>query len=238
MAASLPHQTVDELQTEAMLGRYRIVVVEGPRDVTYLNQWLQEMDVSLGVVSVDGVESSHLYPGTGEFGNRDRVIALARANPELPDVRFVADLDLDENPPDGPPSLMWTDFPSIESYAIAPRILGRLLALANRLPAASPDPSSQHELNRDSIDRLVGALGAILIPLYFIRRAHRAARCVIGVPTELRKFVAGGKANPPTLDTDKIVNHLGLSSPEVPDCKTATIDQVRRRADGHDIARA
>lgn len=237
--SSLPKRTIEELRTEALIGRYRIIVVEGPSDVRHLQQWLPEMGVLASVVSVSEIDTNDLYIDDDEFGNRDRVLRLSESNPDVEDLRFLADLDIFQVPQAYPGSRLYTDFPSLESYALNERILTRLLTMSRRMPTNEGDPASYRQRVSDTIAELVRELAAVLVPLYVVRREHRRVRCEVAVPIDLRKFVDRGGERC-QLDLAKVVRHLGLSEvPDIPEFDSdLTLDTLRPWAYGHDIARA
>ena len=233
-----PRRLVAELETEAMLGRYRILVVEGPSDLAFLQQWLDALDLSIVVVTIDEIDLSEF--GAQAASNREQLIGAAHSFPDAVNVRFLADRDLQVEPlTNSPPTLLLTDFPALESYTLTDSTLKALLFHAKRLPPLDPDLVRRRRQVADSLDKLVEALANFLVPLFYLRRVHTSERSPIEFPKDLRKF---RKAGPPVeLNVTKLISHLQLTvhQSEVPASSEArSCSDLRPHAYGHDVARA
>ncbi|MBN8423114.1 hypothetical protein JF531_01090 [Microbacterium esteraromaticum] len=141
----IPRLRLEELLIEAELTNKRHIIVEGPTDKLFVEGW--SMDVSAAdLVIVTDVESIEIDPGLLYMaglndGNRSRVLVVARhAATQGIDIRCIADRDcghgVDEHSCD---ALLWTDYPSLESYAVDVATLDRanVLGFAGKLPAAA-----------------------------------------------------------------------------------------------------
>lgn len=158
---------VDELFLEIRLTRRKHVVVEGNTDARFLEAWLQDVRGGSRVV-VTPVENIEI-PADGLFdlgltdGNRSRVVFLAySAEQKATDIRCVADRDCGHHVCENQYStLLWTDYPAMESYSVDAKTLDRanLLSFNRRLPSG---------------DELVPALTYALRELFAVRIAHPA----------------------------------------------------------------
>lgn len=141
----LPRMRLDELLLEARLTSKRHIVVEGPSDDRFFRAWATEIDGGEHVV-VTSVERIDVPQETIDAlglndGNRARVVVIAcHADQSSVDLRCVADRDCGHNVADHEyPTLMWTDYPALESYAVDASVLDRanLLSFSEKLPPAS-----------------------------------------------------------------------------------------------------
>lgn len=121
------------------------LVVEGGADARFMRAWLLGLPGGDNVVvtSVDKIDipDAHLILLGLTIGNRGRVIAVAKsADDGNLDIRCVADRDCNQNVEDHKyTTLLWTDFPALESYALDDAVLERanLLSFRGLLPAGS-----------------------------------------------------------------------------------------------------
>lgn len=221
-----------------MVGGCPILVVEGPSDLEYLQQWLDELGLSIVVISIEEIDLAGVCVTSA--GNRDQVIAAASAYAEAEGVRFLADRDLLIGPmTDPPPSLLLTDFPALESYTLTEGTLRRLVVHARELPRLDLNAATRQREQTQAIDRLLEALAAFLVPLYHLRRRHALEAAPTEFPENLRKFRAAGET--PGLDTEKLIRHLGLSKDDEdppPSIAVRSCAELRPHAYGHDVARA
>ena len=159
-----PRQRLSEFVTEVRLTGSKYVVVEGPNDRRFLVQWFESQEDFRSqrppVISVDSLDidaGELLALGLNE-GSRSRVIFVAmRAEQENLDLRCIADLDCGHDVDLFTGStLIWTDFPAIESYGFNAKTLDSLnrLFLGERLPAG---------------DVLLGTMSPMLADLFTVR---------------------------------------------------------------------
>ncbi len=140
-----PRLNLAELLLEISLTSKRHLVVEGASDARFFRAWA--LDIAHGervvVTHVDNIEIGfdELEALRLNDGQRSRAIYVAlRAAESQVDMRSVADRDcghqVDEH---NYATLLWTDFPAIESYAVQEATLNRanLLSFGGRLPEAS-----------------------------------------------------------------------------------------------------
>lgn len=145
MTVHPPRLDLAELFLEISLTSKKHIIVEGRTDENFLKAWLMDIDSSEAVV-VTPVENLEVGPsevlGIGlSDGNRSRVVYVAmRAEKDDVDLRCVADRDCGANVETHKyRQLLWTDYPSIESYALDAATLQRanLLSFNGRLPDGS-----------------------------------------------------------------------------------------------------
>ena len=203
-AMVVPARTPEELSTEAMLGRYLVVVVEGPTDARYLQLWMDELQIRAVAISVTEVDTQ-LYV-SGEFGNRDRVIALAAAASDADCVRFLVDRDTEADPRSDLPALLHTHFPGVGNVC-AVRTCSRASSCGIQSHAAVVRlPPTRATAGRAAVSALTSDLSRILVPLFRLRQAHRSTACEVEFPVDLRRFMTSGSA--PRLDWAKLCRTL------------------------------
>lgn len=233
-----PRRHLDELLTESMIGGYRILLVEGPSDLTHLGAWLSALGIRLAVVAIDSVEVT-MPTGIDEWGNCDRLMHAAHGYPNTDVLRFLIDRDTRSDFADEPYSLLITDFPGLESYALCERVLTSTVLFAKRMNLTSEHPDDREREREQIVRDLVTSLSEYLGPLFAIRRLHREERSAIEFPADLRKFRK--KLPEVGLDIEKVLTHLKLTTP--PEGlqyveRTDSCDVLRPVAYGHDIARS
>jgi hypothetical protein len=166
----LPAQIrLDELILEIRLTSKKHLVVEGNTDARFMRAWLQDVEggARIIVTPVDDIDvpTSGLFELQLPDANRSRVIFVAfAAERESANIRCVADRDCGQDVTSHQYStLIWTDFPAIESYAVDARTFDRanLLSFNQRLPGG---------------DDLLPAISHALRELYAMRLAHPTMR--------------------------------------------------------------
>lgn len=186
------------------------------------------------MISVDEIECQR-PPTVADFGNREKVIALALKHPRIEEVRFLADRDTGCDQPATAESLLYTDFPAIESYCLSESVVRKVMRHVGRLPTASIDPAEREVAAQRAIAALVVTLGRCLPVLFRFRIEHRQRRVSVEFPRDLKKFIRldpGGAC----IDEPKLCAHLAVSAiGETP--LVTTMDTLRPVAYGHDIAR-
>lgn len=142
MVAAPPRIRLDELFLEIQLTARKHIIVEGHTDERFIQAWLQDIRSGESVV-VTQVGSIHVDAADVEQlgfadGNRGRVVLVAvRAAEANVDLRAIADRDCGHHVATHTyPTLCWTDFPALESYALDATTLERanLLSFEGRLP--------------------------------------------------------------------------------------------------------
>lgn len=169
---------------------------------------IEEVDVPTGEVFLLGLND----------GNRSRVIAVAAASSgRSVDIRCVADRDcgsgVDKHDYE---TLLWTDYPGLESYALTPEALGifRELYAGGRLPA---------------VDVLLPELARVLREIFAVRCHHEH----LPKPS----YKAGFTTRPPRLDSFDVTLTVDHSiRADVASYVRSTSADPRRYAYGHDIA--
>lgn len=140
----LPH----ELWNEGHLTRRKILVVEGPSDSRFFRAWITQRFSGAGttpplVVSTEEIDipADDLIMVGLPDGARSRVIlASLSAAKSKANVRCVADLDCGHHIGKADPAVqLWTDYPSLESYAFKSEVLDylNLMTFEERLPAGA-----------------------------------------------------------------------------------------------------
>jgi hypothetical protein len=235
----LPSRTPDELETEALVGRYWIVVAEGPTDATFLQKWLIELGWHVVPISVTELDLAGIPMGAESVSsNRCKVLDLARHLPTSRSLRFLIDLDLGVDPEDMEiDSLLVTDFPSIETYALSDEVLRALLVHLNRIVYTSLQPDVRTKELATAVRVLVEQLASYLCPLFRLRELHAAIEDPDEFVQDLRKFRRPGTNE---LDVEKVRLVLCLPKDEALQEKAlaTTCVDLRPTAYGHDIARA
>jgi hypothetical protein len=141
----LPRIKVEELLLEVSLTSKRHILVEGASDDRFFRAWAKDIAGGERVVvtSIERIEvpSQWLIDNGLNDGNRARLVVVAgRAHAASIDLRCVADRDCGHNVQEHTyATLVWTDFPALESYAVHESVLDRanLLSFAEKLPPAS-----------------------------------------------------------------------------------------------------
>ncbi|WP_157580520.1 hypothetical protein [Plantibacter sp. Leaf314] len=139
----VPRQKLAELFLEAALTSRPHLIVEGPDDERFFRAWAAAVGADfLTVSSVEDIDidtDTVLSIGLAD-GNRGRVVATAKsASDEDVPVICVADRDCGHHVEEHSyETLLWTDFPAIESYAVDEATLDRAndLSLLGKLPKA------------------------------------------------------------------------------------------------------
>ena len=160
-----PLQRLSEFAAEVRFSGSKYLVVEGPRDRGFFTQWLTGFEFDgvprPTVMTVGGLDVSagDLSSRGLNDGERSRVIfvAMFAESEKLDHVRCVADRDTDHDISRFKAStLLWTDFPALESYGFEPTVLNTLntLFLGARLPHG---------------DELVALMSPMLLELYTVR---------------------------------------------------------------------
>lgn len=161
-SSAAPRQRLREYFLEIKLTARKHIVVEGRTDERFVKAWLRDIDAQSNVVvtSVENLEVpvvDVVAIGLNE-GNRSRVIVVAaRASAEAVNLRCIADTDCGKHVEEhNYETLLWTDYPAIESYAVDEATLDKanLLSFGERLPSA---------------DQLIGPLAFALGELYAVR---------------------------------------------------------------------
>lgn len=141
----MPGLKVSELLLETALISRRHIVVEGASDSRFFRAWAKDTvgGERVVVTSVDAIDidlQGLLDVGLND-GNRSYVIFVAlMAHSESANLRCIADRDCGHNVAAHQYStLLWTDFPALESYALEESTLDRanLLSFKEKLPEAS-----------------------------------------------------------------------------------------------------
>ncbi|WP_307608117.1 hypothetical protein [Pseudarthrobacter sp. W1I19] len=209
-----------ELFLEIALTSQKHIIVEGRTDENFFKAWLQDADPAETVV-VTPVENLEVGPdevlGIGlSDGNRSRVVYVAmRAEKDDVDLRCVADRDCGHNvETHNYEQLLWTDYPSIESYALDGVTLQKanLLSFNGRLPDGGV---------------LLGMLVPALRDLYAVRAANEHL--------ERPNYAAGvGKNRSLATFNVSLTVHPSLRS-QVAGYAKPTSRDPREFAYGHDI---
>lgn len=233
---AVPTRLLSELSTEAMIGGYRVLVVEGPSDMRYLQKWCSDLGWHVTAIDVTSIDSREVSFGPEAYkNNRAKVVTCARAEVVDASVRFLIDLDLGADDLTDVPGLLVTDFPSLESYALTDAVLHRLLVHLDRVEHHAIDPAGRRREVGAAIQILVEKLAGYLVPLLALRRVHATAGTLEFVE-DLRRFRVSGSDE---LDVERI--RLVLKLPEgleIPDGLPATCTALQEWAYGHDIARS
>jgi hypothetical protein len=138
-----PKQLLSEFLLEAELGSKKHIIVEGPADKRFLQVWLRQQRLApvITVVSTLNIPMASLEEIALNEGSRSRVILVARRAVSAVDkIRCIADRDAGQDVAEHQyPTLIWTDYPSVESYAIDAETLdaANLLSFGERLPPSS-----------------------------------------------------------------------------------------------------
>lgn len=235
--AEPPKRQIGELETEAMLGRSRILIVEGPTDREFFQTWATESGYRLVVMEVEELDLTDCYPG-GEWGNRDKVAMVANRLGSAEAVRCLVDRDLDGPESVAPLPLLLTDFPGLESYVLCTRVISRFVRLADGPAAPASDPREASESRARMIRSAVHRLATWLLPLYRIRTMHRNARSEHPFPRDFKKYRLKAAKNEP--DWEKLCREVGVDHAKLDaSVELASIDKaeaIRDYAYGHDIA--
>jgi hypothetical protein len=247
MSTQLPKRSIDEFETEALLARVRIGIVEGPTDVSAYAETSDYLGLEIHWVSVgevltpEGGFALDFDPTTGhiELGNRERVIQLAESY--VGNSLFFI-VDLDTQPSDvctSSPALHYTDVPGLEAYFLTELNVDWLIRYAGLIPAGEQQAESRDAARRVLRDDITLCLLRILYPLYFIRREQRSARSEKAIPDSLSKYTSPCQSGGIELDVPKMCRQVGV----VPDAIPATpgdfdMALIRRNAYGHDVAKA
>lgn len=237
MPALAPKRLLSELATEAMVGRYRLLVVEGPSDREFIQTWSDEGAIRLTAVEVDELDLAGLYPGEGEWGNRDRVRAVSKQLLPDDEVRCLIDRDLDGRDADESEPLLLTDFPGLESYCLTTETVRRLTNLVQRNEASLGSPEDRRLTTVREMNRLANELADWFIPLFCLRSEHRIRSLDMEFPKDLRKYRSKGEDGP---DLEKLRLALGLQNFEIEFSGLRSdfrIEDLRPYAYGHDVAR-
>ena len=228
----LPRRRVDELAVEATLGRYQILVVEGPSDARHLQHWIDELELPITIVAVSELDLDGEHGTT--WGAREQVILVSQQHPMGENVRCLVDRDTEVSVA-GPPSLLLTDFPALESYVLTRGVVLRLLLMLRHLDNDETDPEKRKRATEKALEDFVEVLSRYLIPLFHLRKMHLEARSERPFPTELKRFRRGDGAG---IDAKKIARQVGIKS-AIPDLSSVrTLEELRPYAYGHDISRA
>lgn len=220
--ADVPRTLMDELFLEIELTNVRYIIVEGPSDARFFRAWLADCDLGpqTAVLYVDEIDvSSEMVRSLGlNDGNRSRVIVFSmRAAERMIDLRCIADRDCGHGIEDySHDTLLWTDFPALESYAVTEAVLDRanLLSFAEKLPPA-----------RELVPRLAFALRE----LYAVRLRHPH------LPGP--KYSAGFAQKTSSLEDFDVVRAVEARiRSEVPGYERPIDADPRNFAYGHDIA--
>lgn len=137
--------TIPELFLEWRLTGVRSLVVEGPTDARFFKTWLegkaQEHNLIVRCVDSLDVTADSLEKIGLNDGNRSRVIFVAKeAHRQDVDLRCIADRDCGHDLTCHQyPTLLWTDFPALESYAVESQTLdvANRMNFGEKLPPAS-----------------------------------------------------------------------------------------------------
>jgi hypothetical protein len=160
-----PLQRLSEFAAEVRFTGSKYLVVEGRRDRGFFTQWFAGLEFD-GVARPTVVAVGGLEIGAGDLsslglndGERSRVVFVAVfADAEKLDlVRCVADRDAGHDLSRFMAStLLWTDFPALESYGFEPAVLDALnhLFFGDRLPCG---------------EKLVALMSPMLLELYAVR---------------------------------------------------------------------
>lgn len=126
---STPRIKASELFLESRLTKHRQIIVEGSSDRRFITAWakglgINEIIVVTAVGDID-VDSKDLFELGLNDGNRARVIALAKnSHAASIDIKCIADRDCGHNVEDHSyPTLLWTDYPALESYVVEEDVL-------------------------------------------------------------------------------------------------------------------
>jgi hypothetical protein len=235
----LPLRTVNELETEALIGRYRILIVEGPSDSRYLQKWLSELGWQVVPVAVSDLDLSSIRLEPTSFeNNRAKVAELASHFASSNHLRFLIDRDLGIEGIDLVDSLFVTDFPSLESYALTETVLRELLVHLDRVDFDSTQPDLRARQLSATVAGLIRKLAGYLCPLFRLRVCHARMDAPDAFVQDLRRF---RRASSDELDVERIRLVLRIADAEDPDdgnSLPASCDDLRAAAYGHDIARS
>lgn len=220
--SSVPRQRLAEFLLEVQLTSRKHLVVEGRADERFIRAFLQGADGSRSVTitPVEKLEISmeDLVPLGFPDGNRGRVVVVAvRALQGDVTLLCIADRDcghrVDEFCIE---TLLWTDFPAIESYAVTADILEKanLLGFGGRLPDGNI---------------LLAALSHALRELFAVRLQNP----YLGRPN----YAAGLQAKAPALDKFEVRETLSPALRSKVDAyPRPDIDEdPRAYAYGHDV---
>lgn len=144
-AKTVPRQELKEYFLEIKLTKRKHIVVEGPADQRFIRVWLDGLGGTYSEAAVTAV--TRLEVPTSDVlaldlndSNRSRVIVVAaKAFENGVDLRCVADKDCGHDVEEHVyETLIWTDYPAMESYAVEPKALdtANLLSFGGLLPPA------------------------------------------------------------------------------------------------------
>ena len=222
--------TLDEVATQIDLEGIKIVYVEGDTDQRFYTTWaIKRLNVTkteLGrlnkilIQSVSDVDTTTLPDddNLNSGSNRTKVIRLAKeAHSRNINIRCIADRDVGHDCETlNYPTLLWTDYPALESYAITPQILDSLnsLHLNNSLPES---------------EELIPQLSFALRELFAVRQANKH------LPQPKYKKGLEKNSTLDTFDVSKTVLHETICS--IPaNRRPSKSDDPRTYSYGHDIA--
>lgn len=222
--------TLDEVATQIDLEGIKIVYVEGETDQRFYTAWairrlkVTELELiklhKILIQSVNNVDTTTLSDddNLNSNSNRTNVIRLAKeAHSKNINIRCIADRDVGHDCVNfNYPTLLWTDFPAIESYAVTPQILDSLNLL--HLSRSLPD-------SRELIPQLSFALRK----LFAVRKTNNH------LPRPKYKKGLEKNSSSYTFDVTKTVSHEICHS--IPaNLLPSDLDDPRTHSYGHDIA--
>lgn len=220
--SEVPRLKLDELLLEVEFTSKRYLLVEGPTDKRFFSAWVLDIEVDDKVIvtCVEDIEIDDdlvLLAGLND-SNRSRVIVAAKqASNATERLVGIADRDCGHGVEENACSaLKWTDFPSLESYAVEEEILDRanLLGFSGKLPAA-----------REYFAGLSFALAELFCVR--LRNEHLPAP----------KYDAGFARTPRDLATFDVARAVDTRiRSEVGSYERPNHDDVRTFAYGHDVA--
>lgn len=222
MSAPPPRQRLDEFFLEITLTGRKHIVVEGRADQLFIRAWLDDHSDAKWRVPVTTVDSLEVKVadvfnfGLTE-GNRSRVIVVAAiAKERKVNLRCIADRDCGHDVEKYSfDTLVWTDFPAVESYVVEPKALEKanLLSFGGFLPPAS---------------ELLEQLSFALSELFAVRCRHQYL--------QTPNYKAGLKGRRATLDKFDVVPAVPAEiRHKVPGYKRPSASDPREYAYGHDI---
>lgn len=166
-AETAPRQRLNEYFLEIKLTNRKHIVVEGRTDQRFFRVWLdglRDIEAQVAVTAVESLEvpTADLFAIGLADSNRSRVIVVAaKASESGANLRCIADRDCGHDVVNHIyDTLLWTDYPAIESYAVE----ARTLDIANQLSFGGHLPSA---------DQLLGPLSFALSELFAVRCHHQ-----------------------------------------------------------------
>jgi len=221
--AQKPLQLLSEFAAEAKLTGAKYLIVEGSSDVGFFKQWVTGADFDVRTrplilaVNEFDMDAGQLFTLGLNDAERSRVICLAlfAESEKLDSVRCIADRDAEHGVKSfTPATLIWTDFPALESYGFEASTIDTLntLFLGGRLPDGTT---------------VIDQASTILLELYTVRTHHEH------LPTpDVAKGLSWYKKQPVFRVESAVAPQLAS---EIATYPRGTFSDQRSHAYGHDV---